>query len=96
MSTSSKQLTAFLWQTSLVSGRPFHLARMPDERPTSQHVVAAAEYGICTTPAKMEELTTSGKRAKDKRDKARKDRTAAESSNEGKGASQDSSSGQKK
>ncbi len=69
---------------------------MPDKRPTSQHTVAAAEFGINTTFGTLTQLSTSGKRAKDKRDKARKDRIAAESSNEGKSGSQDSSSGQKK
>ena len=70
---------------------------MPDKRPTSQHVVQAANYGIRGDPKSLSQLSSSGKRAQDRRDKAPKeDKAPAELSNQGKSGSQESSMGQKK
>jgi len=70
---------------------------MPDKRPTSQHLEQAANYGIRGNVKSLNQLSSSGKSAQDRRDKAQKeDKAAAESSNQGKSGSQESSTGQKK
>ncbi|KAL9126775.1 MAG: hypothetical protein Q9217_004223 [Psora testacea] len=70
---------------------------MSDKRPTSQHLVQAANFGIRGTSQELNQLSTSGKRAQEKRDKApEEDKTPAESLNQGKGGSQQSGKEKKK
>ena len=71
---------------------------MPDdERPTSQHVVQTANYSIRGDSKSLNQLTSSGKRAQDRREKDPKvDNGPAKTSNQGKSDSQESSKGEKK
>lgn len=63
---------------------------MPDERPTSQHLVQEAKPGIVATPKTLAQLSSSGAAAQKKRKKPKdEDKVAAGPSNQGTSGAQD-------
>lgn len=70
--------------------------RPSGERPTSQHLTKAATFAVGTNSKTLNQLSSSGKAAKDKRQRLQEGKAPADPSDPGKGGSQEDIKEQKK